>query len=398
VRSARRVQDEAQANRPNRRLQVDERITRIDSVLTSVDEGLMARAALKCRSYALALVNFEKRIAIMREHNITSTQEYEDIYESMHEIYAALDEPDGMQGISTLILSPSLEVQIRQHESTGNWTSAQSCWQLRIQESPSHLDNHIGYLRCLRNIGHYGQSDNTCSSSRLADMLCILDGLRTHVKGVLTRHPDWEASLAHFNVEGSWMVNDWAAVRSIVDTTSSSSSQVVLARLLLSIQDGDRKAVANAFSEARRSIGDLISKSGVKGHRQSYESLVDLHLVRDLEIIHTADARPNHDSKLFSSLASRLDSTLPTFRNRERILGFRRTAYKLRYELGLLTISTTEHNLQPNQPMVGRHFELMDLDREDGTQSWTLANSIQRNSPEPPNQQSDFTYRECQVD
>jgi serine/threonine-protein kinase ATR len=77
-------------------------------------------------------------------------------YEHLHEIYAQLDQPDGMEGISTLILSPSLEHQICQHDSTGCWTAAQSCWEVRLQQQPDKLDFHLGLLQCLRNLGHYG--------------------------------------------------------------------------------------------------------------------------------------------------------------------------------------------------------------------------------------------------
>jgi serine/threonine-protein kinase ATR len=61
-----------------------------------------------------------------------------------------------MEGISTKILSPSILHQIREHESTGRWTSAQSCWEVKLQQKPDDAANHVGLLRCLRNLGHYG--------------------------------------------------------------------------------------------------------------------------------------------------------------------------------------------------------------------------------------------------
>jgi serine/threonine-protein kinase ATR len=78
----------------------------------------MAKAALECKANARSLMNFEQIILVV----------------------------------------PSLEHQIRQHESTGRWTSAQSCWEVRLQQSPDNLDFHLGLLRCLRNLGHYGQA------------------------------------------------------------------------------------------------------------------------------------------------------------------------------------------------------------------------------------------------
>lgn len=135
---------------------VHEQLIRVDSILSSINQKLVAKAALQCKAYARSLMNFERQIVELRTHS-TDQSDVQSYYEHLHEIYAHLDEPDGMEGVSTLVLSPSLEHQIRQHESTGRWTSAQSCWEVRLQHDPDNLEYHIGLLRCLRNLGHYGQ-------------------------------------------------------------------------------------------------------------------------------------------------------------------------------------------------------------------------------------------------
>jgi serine/threonine-protein kinase ATR len=132
----------------------EEQLVRVDSMVSSIDQNLMARAALRCKAYARALMSFEQQVITIQ--NSADTDTLSDHYERLHEIYAQLDEPDGMDGITTLILAPSLEHQIRQHESTGRWTAAQSCWEVQLQRSPDDLRSHLGLLRCLRNIGHYG--------------------------------------------------------------------------------------------------------------------------------------------------------------------------------------------------------------------------------------------------
>lgn len=132
------------------------KVTRVVSVLTSINQTLMARAAFRCKAYARALMCFEQQI--YETQDIPGQDATLQVhYERLHEIYAQLDEPDGMEGASTLILSPSLEHQIRQHESTGKWTSAQSCWEVNLQHDPDDLQSHLGLLRCLRSLGHYGK-------------------------------------------------------------------------------------------------------------------------------------------------------------------------------------------------------------------------------------------------
>ena len=102
------------------------------------------------------MLNYEKRLITLR--TTVRDVDLQDYYERLHEIYAELDEPDGMVGISTRIIAPTLWHQIREHELTGRWTAAQSCWELKLQQNPEDAASHIGLLKCLRNLGHYGKS------------------------------------------------------------------------------------------------------------------------------------------------------------------------------------------------------------------------------------------------
>ncbi|KAJ7893431.1 hypothetical protein B0H14DRAFT_2684894 [Mycena olivaceomarginata] len=214
--------------------QLEEQLMRVDSILSSINENLMAKAALKCKAYA---------------QQSPQNNDLNAYYERLHEIYAHIDQPDGMEGVSTLILSPSLEHQIRQHESTGRWTSAQSCWEVRLQQSPDNLDFHLGLLRCLRNLGHY-------------------DTLRTHVRGVLTRNPEWQLALAGFQVESAWMVGAWEDVEDLAHRSTAQTSSIVIARVLLAMRSKDAASITSSLSAARSVLGTPITAAGAKGHRR----------------------------------------------------------------------------------------------------------------------------------
>lgn len=133
-----------------------ERSKVVEGVLSSIETELMAHAALQSKAYARSLRSFEERIIQLRKER-KDTAELQTYFERLHQIYAELDEPDGMEGVSAFVISPSLEHQIREHESTGRWTSAQSCWEVRLQQSPDDPTLHVGLLKCLRNLGHYGE-------------------------------------------------------------------------------------------------------------------------------------------------------------------------------------------------------------------------------------------------
>lgn len=326
--------------RPDRaNLQVEEQLLRLDSVLSNIDQSLMAKAAFQCKAFARSLMNFEQQIVTLRERGVDQ-KDLSEYYEKLHEIYAHLDEPDGMEGVSTLIWAPSLEHQIRQHESTGRWTSAQSCWELRLQESPDSVDFHLGLLRCLRNLGHYGKP---VANFNLANLINTLsDTLRTHVAGVLTRHPDWETTLAPFQAESAWMVGAWGDVQRLVERIESQSSSMIMARVLLAMRTGNSTSITESLSQARSILGAPITAAGVKGYRRSYEAVLDLHLIHELELIYSATCilppgsqdgirqeRRRAIAELSKTLSSRLNITLPTFRSREPLLSMRRTAFSL---------------------------------------------------------------------
>ena len=147
--------EKATVNRQLREMQLQ--MEKVNALLSDIDSHLVAHAALQSKAYARSLRNFEQTIIASRSKNFGDDQ-LQVYFERLHQIYSELEEPDGMEGVSTFVISPSLEHQIREHESTGRWTSAQSCWEVRLQQSPDDVSLHIGLLKCLQNLGHYGES------------------------------------------------------------------------------------------------------------------------------------------------------------------------------------------------------------------------------------------------
>lgn len=166
----------------------------------------------------------------------------------------------------------------------------------------------------------------------------LLDTLRTHVKGVLTRNPEWKSALGDFQVESAWIIGDWNEVDTLAEGSSTPTASMVMARLLLAFRSGDALAIQNAQREARMVLGSPISAAGAREYRHAYSAVLNLHLVHEVEMIHQAvqtlppSARQRTDilSTLSHNLSARLELSLPTFRIREPILSMRRTAFSLR--------------------------------------------------------------------
>ncbi|TXT12902.1 hypothetical protein VHUM_01303 [Vanrija humicola] len=286
----------------------------VEQLLSSIDTELAANAALKSRAYARSLRNFEERVVSLRNVEKRENKELQTYFESLHEIYAELDEPDGMEGVSAFVVSPTLELQIREHESTGRWTAAQSCWEVRLQQHPEDINFHLGLLKCLKNLGHY-------------------DTLRTHIRGVLSRNPKWEDQLSPFMAEAP-KLSHWEDIRKIQNPPP-------IAGVFLAMRFGGD--VDDALKVARRRIGAGIT---TREYSRAYEAILQLHMLREVEMIHQADRailaqpkdvsaanalviRNRHANDLIDTLAERFQTSLPSFRAREEILSKRRTAFSL---------------------------------------------------------------------
>ncbi|VDB97094.1 unnamed protein product [Peniophora sp. CBMAI 1063] len=294
---------------------VADQISRVDSVVTSVDQNLVAEAAFRCKAYARSLMSFEQHVVALRARQVPE-KELQHCYDRIHEIYSQLDDADGMAGISTLILEPSLEHQIREHESNGRWTSAQSCWELSLQQSPDSLTCHKGLLHCLRHLGHY-------------------DTLRTHVKGLLVNNPEWKSDLVDFQVEGAWNAGAWEEVRSLVAQDVPDSAQIAIARVLVAMQSNDREGMYVALGDTRRILGEAISAAGPYEYRRAYDSVLNLHALHEMETVHLVAATLAEGSNkrvlttLSRNLRCRLESTQPFYRVREPLLSMRRVVFAL---------------------------------------------------------------------
>lgn len=318
----RKRQDLAKTSRRPRVAQGGEEVLVIvESIMHRISQELMAQASLQCKAYSRALLNFELRVRAIRSEG-KDDHHLQGYYENMHRIYAQLDEPDGMEGISTRVISPSLEHQIREHESTGRWTSAQSCWEVEIQQRPDDPELHLGLLRCLRNLGHY-------------------DTMRTHIRGVLSAHPEWEDLLDSFRVEGACILGDWDEVEARTKGSEAKSPEHSVGRALLAMRQNDAEVFGKVLVQARQDLGKPLVAAGKASYGGVYGSVLHLHMLQELEMIrsharvHEDDrarelmgvVAPDAGSDLNRSLTARLNATLPSFRTQEPLLSLRRTAF-----------------------------------------------------------------------
>jgi serine/threonine-protein kinase ATR len=127
----------------------------LEKFLRRIPQSMLATAARRSHAYARALMHYENYFR--EERRSKSQSQLQPLYLELQKIHAKLEDADALSGLSTKITDQSLENQILGHEVAGRWSSAQSCYEVLLQND--HLSSYEnGILNCLQNMGHYGMN------------------------------------------------------------------------------------------------------------------------------------------------------------------------------------------------------------------------------------------------
>lgn len=134
-------------------------VSQVQQVLSAIPARIIAQRAVECRSYERALFHWEQYIREVREKHAGFEREaqLEPLYERLQDIYTQIDEPDGIEGISSHLHILNIDQQILEHRKTGRWTAAQSWYELLLAERPNDVEVQVNLLTCLKESGQHGE-------------------------------------------------------------------------------------------------------------------------------------------------------------------------------------------------------------------------------------------------
>lgn len=134
-------------------------IRNVEEILSSIPPEVISKRAVECKSFSRALFHWEQYI---RQSKSSSEQQdeggLEPLYQRLQEIYTEIDEPDGIEGISTYLHVLDIDQQVLEHRKTGRWAAAQSWYELQLDEDPHNSDTQLNLLTCLKESGQQGNS------------------------------------------------------------------------------------------------------------------------------------------------------------------------------------------------------------------------------------------------
>lgn len=137
-------------------------IKSVEALLASIPPEIISKRAVECRSFSRALFHWEQYIRKCSSHPETQerTTSLEPLYQRLQDIYSQIDEPDGIEGISSHLSALNIDQQVLEHRKAGRWSTAQSWYELQLEKEPNNVDAQWNLVTCLKESGQQGNVVN----------------------------------------------------------------------------------------------------------------------------------------------------------------------------------------------------------------------------------------------
>lgn len=143
-------------------------IESVENLLSSIPPEIISKRAVECKSFSKALFHWEQYIRKCKPHGESQERSsLEPLYQRLQDIYSQIDEPDGIEGISSHLSALDIDQQILEHRKAGRWATAQSWYELQLEKEPDNVDAQWNLVTCLKESGQQGKIEHkavvTCS-------------------------------------------------------------------------------------------------------------------------------------------------------------------------------------------------------------------------------------------
>jgi serine/threonine-protein kinase ATR len=133
-----------------------ETIARVQTLIDSIPAELVSQRAIDCNEFARALFYLDQH-AQKLEQQKREPEDRTKLLEKLQEIYANIDEPDGLEGVAAHLHVLDINQQILSHKKAGRWSAAQTWYEMQLAEKPGNIEIQLELLNCLKQSGHHGK-------------------------------------------------------------------------------------------------------------------------------------------------------------------------------------------------------------------------------------------------
>lgn len=134
-------------------------ISSVEKLLSGIPAEAISRRAVQCHSYARAAFHWELHIRSLGENAKLKKEppDFEEEFKHLQHVYAQIDEPDAVEGISMRLQILDPEQQVLEYKRAGRWTAAQSWYEIELADKPNDQALHVELFNCLKSSGRYGK-------------------------------------------------------------------------------------------------------------------------------------------------------------------------------------------------------------------------------------------------
>ncbi|KIW85501.1 hypothetical protein Z517_00892 [Fonsecaea pedrosoi CBS 271.37] len=283
-----------------------EEIRSIERVLEQIPPDVLARRALECKSYSRALFHWEQHIRKCKKDDVEAE------LQRLQDIYAQIDEPDGIEGISSRMHVLDIEQQVLEHKKAGRWTAAQSWYEMQLVACPDDSDAQKNLMACLKESGQY-------------------DALLHHFNGIKSRSSSSTTLLAPYALEAAWATSRWDLLSSYIPREIGHDFASHIAEIILAVNANDVAKVTQLLSEVFRTTASELNLNNISSFQASHDTLLRLHVLNDMQLIVQS---PKEDrAAVLDTLRGRLDVLGSNVADKQYILGIRRALMSLRPDM-----------------------------------------------------------------
>lgn len=123
----------------------------------SIPPEIISKRAVECKSFSRALFHWEQYIRKCRPQKESQDRtSLEPLYQRLQDIYSQIDEPDGIEGISSHLPALDVDQQVLEHRKAGRWPTAQSWYELQLEKEPDNIDAQWNLVTCLKESDQQG--------------------------------------------------------------------------------------------------------------------------------------------------------------------------------------------------------------------------------------------------
>ncbi|PHH88274.1 hypothetical protein CDD83_7758 [Cordyceps sp. RAO-2017] len=303
-----------QAKRSAGRLSVAEKdkLSRIQGILDEIPAELISQRAIDCNEYARALFHLEQH-AQQLEQSKREPDDRVHLLERLQDLYANVDEPDGLEGISAHLHALDINQQILSHKKAGRWTAAQTWYEIQLAEKPDNVDVQQDLLQCLKHAGQH-------------------DALLNYVEGVRTDNSN--NKIMPYAVEAAWVTGRWESLAKFINRFQGDVVQDFNMSIATLFDDMHKHYSHELFSRTvqsmREKIASEMTASATTSLQAAHDLLLKCHVLTDLELIVRSKAGEEEERrKAVASLDGRLEVIGAYVNDKQYLLGINRAAMEL---------------------------------------------------------------------